>query len=268
MPIERDLPKYFQSYSNELDAVKNRVRNIIGHKHWVSDGTHKEVILQDVLRRFIPDNFEVSSGFIINDDGSDSSKQIDILIYDRSSPIFFKSTNFVIIPRQYVKALIEVKTGISSEMKMKNALENLYTAQKIINSYSDNVYVGLFSYGYEGFTNTGINRVSDIIWDRISSFYKEKSQIDQISLVDMTRKFMLTTVCINKLLYALNWNQNNVTDSKFRFYDTKNQSFNYFISNLLSTLDANAVNSTKALWYPVSKTSSQVLERTLSIETE
>lgn len=266
MPVERDLPSYFQSYSDELDVIQNRVRNIIGGTHWASDGTHKEIILQDVIKRFIPEQFAVSSGFIVNDQGTESSKQIDILIYDKHSPVFFRSSNFIIIPRRYVKSVIEVKTSISSAAKLRSALENLYSAQRIIDAYSDDVYFGIFSFGYKKFNEKGAKVVSNEIWQIVSDFYKSRAYEEQIEPELIAKKYMITTVCINKMLYGLNWNQSYEINPSFKFYDTRNQSFNYFVSNLLNTIDENTINSSKKLWYPVSKTASEVLSETITEE--
>lgn len=248
MPIEQNLPKYFKSFNDELNVVKDRVRSIIGNRHWASDGSHKEVILQDVIRRFLPSKFEITSGFIISDDGNTVSKQLDIIIYENCSPVFFKSANFVIIPKNYVKAVIEVKTNINNGDQFKNSLENLLEVQKILLKGSDEIYTGLFSYDYTSIEEKDGNIIAEEIFTKISGFYNEVVQ--DVNNVEFLKKFALTSLCINGHIYGLHWNGPEQENPRFGIYETKENSFNFFISNLLNTLDN---KNSGRLWYPSSK---------------
>jgi len=265
LPVERSLPKYYQSFSKELEVTKDRVRNIIGSAHWISDGTHKEAILQDVLKRFIPQKYAISSGFILSNDGETCSKQLDIIIYDQASPVLFNSSNFVIIPAQYVRAVIEVKTSLSTVSKLIDALENLYTIQSIMDKSSDNVYFGIFSFGYQHFSNIGPEAVAQKLFTSIKEFYRNK-RLQDTRLTDLhfLQRRTLTSLCMNGQLYGLHWNDSTQREPEFGLYDTEEQSFNFFVSNLLSTLDNNAINLSKPLWFPQSKESKLLLKERLS----
>lgn len=266
MPIERSLPNYYRSFSKELDVTKDRVRDIIGNAHWVSDGSHKEAILQDVMRRFIPKKYAISSGFILSNDGERCSKQLDIIVYDEASPILFGHSNFVIIPNQYVRAVIEVKTSISVESKLTDALENLYSVQSIMHSNSDNVYFGIFSYGYSNFNRIGSEDVAQRVFDKIKNFYQNKrSEVTILNDLQFLQSRTLTSLCMNGQLYGLHWNGSLQTQPKFGLYHTADQSFNFFISNLLSTLDNITINRSKTLWFPESKESRELLKKKLII---
>ncbi|MFC5702349.1 DUF6602 domain-containing protein [Cohnella faecalis] len=266
MPIERSLPHYYQSFSKELEVTKDRVRNIIGKAHWISDGTHKEAILQEVLRRFIPQKYVVSSGFILSNDGETCSKQLDIIIYDQASPLVFNSSNFVIIPSQYVRAVIEVKTSLSVGAKLTDALENLSTVQKIMDQTSDYVYFGIFSFGYQNFRSIGPVTVAQRLFTRISEFYRNK-RLQDTHLTDLQylQRRTLTSLCMNGQLYGLHWNGSTQIEPEFGLYDTGEQSFNFFVSNLLSTLDNSTISQSKPLWFPESKQSRVLLKKSISV---
>ena len=76
MPLNH---KHFQeSITNELDAVRNRVRDLIGDAHWGEEGRYKEEILKKTLRKFLPNNVSVGTGFVTT--VADISKQLDIII--------------------------------------------------------------------------------------------------------------------------------------------------------------------------------------------
>ncbi|MFF2089847.1 DUF6602 domain-containing protein [Paenibacillus sp. NPDC058174] len=266
MPVERSLPNYYQSFSKELEVTKDRVRNIIGKAHWASDGTHKEAILQDVLKRFIPQKYAISSGFILSNDGATCSKQLDIIIYDQASPLLFNSSNFVIIPDQYVRAIIEVKTSLSVGAKLTDALENLYKVQTIMDRYSDNVYFGIFSFGYQDYSNIGPETVAQRLFAQIAKFYQNKRLQDTyLSNLEYLQRRTLTSLCMNGQLYGLHWNDSSQRDPEFGFYNTEEQSFNFFVSNLLSTLDNNAITLSKPLWFPESKQSRVLLKERISL---
>ncbi|USK30842.1 hypothetical protein LIT32_12395 [Bacillus sp. CMF21] len=256
MPIAQSLPNYFQSFSSELDIIKNRVRDIIGDKHWASDGSHKEVILKDVLRKFIPSKYEIGSGFILDEQGR-SSKQIDILIYDNNSPVFFRSDDFVILPRTYVRCIIEVKTDLNKGNAFYKALENLKSAQEVLNKKPSELYSAIFSYDYNNIENKDITEVGKDIFKKISDFYKTNTITDNTVFL---KKNALTSICINRHIYGLHWNE--IKDPVFGIYDTRIDSFNFFVSNLLNSLD-NRISHIDKLWYPTSKESRQILKENL-----
>ena len=76
---------YQKSISNELISIKNRVRNFIDDHHWGEDGRYKEIILSEILRRHLPKNVSVGTGFVVNQDNI--STQIDIIVYDSKYPL-------------------------------------------------------------------------------------------------------------------------------------------------------------------------------------
>jgi len=101
--------EYLESWSEELTAKANRVRQLIGNKHWLTDGHHKEVIVREFLCRYLPTTLEIGSGFIKYPKGC--STEIDVLISDYSRhPAFFNEGGIQILPPSSVVAYIEMKS--------------------------------------------------------------------------------------------------------------------------------------------------------------
>lgn len=77
-----------KSIGLEFNALKSRVRNIIGNSHWGEDGRSKESVLQSILSNYVPESLALSSGFIV--DKTTLSKQIDVMLSDKGMPTLFK----------------------------------------------------------------------------------------------------------------------------------------------------------------------------------
>ena len=106
--MEQNIVEFHKSISGELESIKNRVRNLIGDKHWLSDGKYKEDVLRNVISRFLPKIFSVGTGFILTNE-KELSTEIDIIIYENAKPLLFSQGDFVIVTADSVRAIIEVK---------------------------------------------------------------------------------------------------------------------------------------------------------------
>lgn len=106
---------YLRSWTLELQSRSNRVRQLIGDAHWLSDGTHKEFLLREFLSRYVPGVTQVSHGFIRSIDGI-CSNEIDILISrdDIASP-YFNEGGLSILSPESVIATIEVKSKFGTQ---------------------------------------------------------------------------------------------------------------------------------------------------------
>ena len=84
--VQPNRERYLRSLADELSAQSLRVRDLIGDRHWLTDGTHKEFLLAEIIRRHVPGAHIVARGFIISPFGTDAcSRELDILIVDTSS---------------------------------------------------------------------------------------------------------------------------------------------------------------------------------------
>jgi len=119
---------YLRSLSQELDVQASRVRELIGSRHWASDGTHKEALLGGLLQRHLPAGHIVSRGFVTSEsDPNVCSKEQDLVIVDTmtEAPAFCQNGLIVVFPQQ-VRAAVSVKSGYSSTV-LKTALADLST---------------------------------------------------------------------------------------------------------------------------------------------
>lgn len=109
MPIHTDFFAYHKSIGDEFRSLKDRIRNLIGSSHWLSDGEHKEAVLRNAIRSRLPEIYRVGKGFVCYQNGN--SKQLDILITSKQKPTLFKEGDLVIVTADCVEAIIEVKTS-------------------------------------------------------------------------------------------------------------------------------------------------------------
>src|SRR5210317_2216194 len=98
--MKADFSSYLESWSKELTSRSNRVRNLIGDAHWLSDGHHKEYIIRDFLKRLLPNRIKVTTGFVrpLNLENK-CSTEIDVLVLDNHlQPPFFSEGGIDIVP--------------------------------------------------------------------------------------------------------------------------------------------------------------------------
>lgn len=120
--------KYQQSIASEFSAIKDRVRFFINDKHWGEDGRYKEVILMDYLRRILPSDVSVGTGFVKNKIG-ELTGQIDIIVYKSSAPRLFSEGDFVILMPESILGIIEVKSK-STHSTLSNTNSGFSVIQK------------------------------------------------------------------------------------------------------------------------------------------
>jgi len=151
--------EFQKSITDELDAKKNRVRNLIGDKHWGEEGRYKEKILKNLVKKYLPNNLSIGTGFIINNIASKPivSNQIDIIIYDNNTPPLFIEDDFIITDPSNVKAVIEIKTKLDIR-KLKKTIDDFKLLSKFP-LYNSNkkipIFLGIFSY------ENGINDINN-----------------------------------------------------------------------------------------------------------
>jgi hypothetical protein len=113
-----DFVAYHKSLNAELTAIKDRVRNLI--QHWPTDGSFKEAVLRNVLRRHLPESLFVGTGFVVTEE--EASTQIDILVVDKEKPRLFWDGELLIVTPEAVRAAIEVKTSLDRPCDIEAAI--------------------------------------------------------------------------------------------------------------------------------------------------
>jgi hypothetical protein len=137
---------YHRSINTELEAIKDRVRYLI--KHWPTDGAFKESILRSVLRRHLPESLQIGTGFVVT--SAECSTQVDILIVDKSRPRLFSDGDFVIVTREAVRAVIEVKTGYDRPTEIEGDVLKLGRNAEISRWTGHKQFAGMFIYEARG----------------------------------------------------------------------------------------------------------------------
>ncbi len=128
-----DDAAYLSSWSSELLARADRVRQLIGDAHWLSDGHHKESLIREFLGRYLPNNLSISTGFVrAAGQETKCSPEIDILILDPAKhPPFFNEGGLSIVPPSSVVAHYEIKTMFTKPYLLA-ALTTIAETQSIL----------------------------------------------------------------------------------------------------------------------------------------
>jgi len=219
---------YHRSIGKEIKAYENRVRDIIDGANWGEEGRYKEIILMNYLKKIMPKNISVGTGFVRSYDKI--TKQIDIIIYDNSYPVLFSEGDFVVCLGESILGIIEVKTNIEPS-EIENIIEKANKNSEIIcnNSNPTRIFNGVFCFN--------LTKNLDMYYQ-----YIERSNYIKInnSLEDNVNHIVLGENSFIKL-----WCENN--ENKYSVYsfeddNTQGLSFSYFISNLSETIYKNSKN--------------------------
>jgi hypothetical protein len=95
-------------------------------------GKARENILKEFLQHFLPEPFEIGTGFVIDAEGQ-RSEQIDLIIFDKtlSRGIGLKG-GVKYFPCESVAVVGEVKTTITSKDKFKESLGRIESVKKLV----------------------------------------------------------------------------------------------------------------------------------------
>jgi len=169
-----NLKKYDESVTDEILAIKNRVRNLIRNSHWQKEGEYKEAILRKIIDRNLPKKYSVGTGFILGKKMNKPacSRQIDIMIFDSNNyPTLLKEgDDFYIVEPDSVRAIIEVKTKLEST-KLINAIVRMNEIGQFVyynsNEFREDLFVGIFSfegYDFENYDEENIKIVKEKVY--------------------------------------------------------------------------------------------------------
>ncbi len=239
--IEQDIKKFHESIGNELFAIKDRVRNLIGSVHWGKDGEYKEAILKNIIKRFLPSQCSVGTGFVINEKGEVTS-QIDIIIYDNTRPVLFKEGDFVIVQSHTVKGIMEVKTKINSHSELKDIIIKAEENAKKITKLAvyPILFNGIFSYEWDISFNDSLKSSMQ------EYFFKSDCPV--------TKKVNNIALGFDYFIHL--WEHSK--QSAIKGYKIEGLSFSYLLGNLLQILDRQSWDGQSFLFPLKSKDSHEV----------
>ena len=203
---------YMESISDEIKALQGRVRHFV--KHYGEDGRYKETILIDLLRQKLPKSVSVGTGFVMGE-CDEPSTQIDIIIYDDIYPLYFKQGDFVVVNKESVLGILEVKTRFRDSPALIQAIEKLYNNKKLIGR---NAFNGIFSFECD----------FDVV---------ENDGVDNF----LRQKYMIDIITFNDTIFMKYWCKNmpNETYTKphYSFYHLQDLAIGYFISNIIAKVN-------------------------------
>jgi hypothetical protein len=215
-----DFIRYHESIGAELNAVKDRVRNLV--QHWLTDGEWKEAVLRTVLRRHLPQGIFVGSGFIVG--RGRNSTQIDLLVLKQFKPMLFREGDVAVVAPEVPAVIVEVKSELAGPVAWYEALLKLAKNGEICRTVANNEpWLGLFA--YEGDDGQARN-----ILEAMCRVYRETQTA-------------INCVCVGNALFVRYWptgqheaGDDPETDSNRRYwraYNLERLAPSYFISNLI-----------------------------------
>ena len=239
------LIEYHKNTTRELLALTDKVRHLV--QHWGEDGRYKEAVLKNILRRFLPERYLIGTGFVVkqteNRGDHIASRQIDLIIYDNSSPILFREGDFVILTADGIRGIIEVKAniqnqGLTNVIKQANENGNFIFSGKA--DETQTFFNGVFSYdGYLGNFNH-------------QSFADSYIQADEdFKELPNFSRFKVNHVSLNKNFFLKYWA--NDEKNPHSLYNITDLSFPFFISNLTDTLEGKHLERNNFIWFPEDK---------------
>lgn len=200
---------YRKSISEELISTKDRVRNFIDNRHWGEDGRYKEIILSEKIKELLPEAVSVGTGFVMCEENK-TTTQIDIIVYRKNLPFLFKKESFVIVPKESVLGIIEVKTKLYSS-NISETISKAHANGQLIGSH---IFNGIFSYedGFD-FSETLNNNLSSNLCNNTG---------------------FINNIAFGKNYFMKFWQPgNNNEHAHYSFYRIEDLAFGYFISNLI-----------------------------------
>ncbi len=150
MSVRTNRDRFLQSWGLELRSQSKRVRDLIGDRHWLSDGHHKEYIFLSLLQSRLPSGFRASRGFVVDPHNHNSvSTEQDLLVFDNrfESPLFNEGNLAIVFPSQ-VACSISIKTTFNLEM-VRDSVNGLASVQRLIESEICSPSAWLGSYYFE-----------------------------------------------------------------------------------------------------------------------
>jgi copper chaperone CopZ len=234
-----DAIAFQESITNELDIIKNRVRNLIGDRHWGEEGRYKEVVLKNILRKHLPKNISIGTGFIIDIEQDTISKQLDIIIYDNTYPLLFSEGDFIITTLKNVKGIIEVKSSIGTGNNTFSSVVRQFdeSIESIVFPTNKKIFLGIFSFDFNG--NINSENIKNAI-------INSRKKINHISLGK--NYFFRKWKSIDA--HRLNPPITDCNNDFYNIYNINNLSFSYFISNLIDIV-CNGVSDRYRFAFPI-----------------
>jgi hypothetical protein len=236
-----DPKHHFQSLTQELECLKDRVRHFIDHRHPPSDGEWKESVLRSMLAQRLPDTVKVGRGFILRP--GDPSTQCDVLLYRADHPLPFRDGDFVFVPADAVLAVIEVKTKLDRE-SFRQALDTLANIGQVLPKRDPVPILGLFSYEKDGDPRAWFS-------DEVPPICNSRERV--VDLVSAGCHDFLKWWCLSPDTVTAPGDPAiaNPPYGKWHSYHLPNMAAGYFLANVIDLVTRGLVSRNDSIWFPV-----------------
>ncbi len=214
------LQRYFKSQTAVLHHLylASEVQN-----HNPDTGYNREKILIDWLSKHLPEAVSARSGGKIIDSHHNESKQVDVVIYEKSMPQLGGNEKTYYFAEGIVAA-IEVKSKLTPE-KLKEAFRNLATVKKCKKEMPGNLYIG---------KNPRVNPLTGLF--AYDTSYKTHDAV-QKALDKYLKEYgpMIDFICINQKVFFL-YSAKNITGVDYAGNKTQLPTGYSYISNEEETI--------------------------------
>ncbi len=124
MNLNSTFRKISKAFAAEFDELTREI------SHNLTSGEARERVLITLLKKYLPSRMGIDSGFVIDALGGES-KQIDVVIYDKTVGTIFEVAEVKFFPCESVIAVGEVKSDIASSEKLADALEKISSVKAL-----------------------------------------------------------------------------------------------------------------------------------------
>ena len=122
------LSALFGKVSRQLDLEFSELSREISHP--LRSGEARENTLKRLLEKYLPQRAGIDQGFVIDARGRES-KQIDIVIYDKTVATIFDVNGVKYFPCEIVLAVGEVKSDVNSRKDLEDALTKIKSVKEL-----------------------------------------------------------------------------------------------------------------------------------------
>lgn len=231
--LEANLPAYFSTWSDEILSRADRVRNLIGSRHWLSDGSHKEFLLQEFLGRHLPRHLIIGRGFVRALTSDNISPEIDVLITDplRHVPLFNEGGLVIAAPSSII-ATFQVKSTYRKAV-LSDAMDNVAkTRTTVLNKNQNELWSGILFATIEDYQ--GPNQIIDDLIDII-----KKAEIWNDKMLVLSKKRLVPQVVfiLNQCVLLLD-HDSSIESIRIRSFDSQKASTALGLAQLFSFVRA------------------------------
>lgn len=123
-----NVAAYCSSLAAEFTARRNRVRRFVRHN--LASGEANEAILRSLLASIGAGAYGATDGFVCNPLRGESSRQCDIVVYDRRFPLVYAEGGVTLVWPESARMVIEVKTKMTRE-DLRGAVRNIASVRRL-----------------------------------------------------------------------------------------------------------------------------------------